>query len=256
VSLTRRELLADSLRAIALASLLAGVTRRGAWAAPIQPAIRRWMLRLGEIGRAVHAGELAPRDWQTAMDALYAEVSLEELAAFIDVDRLLAGLAYPKEKLGAVVNVPWPALEGFPADLPFGHKLFVYRKGSVTPPHAHNHMVSAHFVLRGEVRARTFDRVQDLDRAILIRPTRDAVCRPGALVTMSDARDNVHWFEGVSETSISFDVPVVDLELAKQYRHPAEAYNQIYLDPTVAPRADGAIEAPLLKFDDSVRKFA
>ena len=152
--------------------------------------------------------------------------------------------------------MPWPEVEGFPGALRFGHKLFVYRKGSVTPPHAHNHLVSAHLIVRGQVRTRTYDRVQDLETSILLKPTRDEIPRPGTLVTMSDARDNVHWFEGVSEQSISFDIPVVDVTPDKHYRHPAEAYSQIYLDPTVAPRANGTIEAPIIKFRESVRKFA
>jgi len=231
------------------------ITRASAWARPLDPALQRWLLRVGEIGRAVQSGSLTPLGWQEAMQEAYVAFSPEEWVAFIDMDRLLEGLRYPDVKFGAVKDVPWPAVEGFPADLRFGHKLFVYRKGSSTPPHAHNNLVSAHWVLRGEVRTRTFDRVEDLEAAILLQPTRDEVSRPGALVSMSDARDNVHWFEGVSEQpSISFDIPI-GVTPDKQYRHPAEAYNQIYLDPTVARRADGRIEAPIIKFDDSKTKF-
>ena len=210
---SRRQFLRQSLSAIAFYPVLASVTGSDAWASPIKPIIRTWILRLGEFGHSV-------------------------------------------QKLGAVAQVPWPEVEGFPKALRFGHKLFVYRKGSVTPPHAHNYMVSAHLILRGEVRTRTFHRVQDLETSILLKPTRDEIPKPGTLVTMSDERDNVHWFEGVSERSISFDIPVVDINPDKQYRHPAEVYNQIYLDPTGAPRADGTIEAPIIEFRDSVRKFA
>ena len=139
----------------------------------------------------------------------------------IDVDRLIAAVTWPEQRLGAGADVPWPRVEGFPADLRFGHKLFVYRQGAVTPPHVHNHLVSAHWVLRGAIWVRTFDRVRDLEASILLRPTRDEVARPGALVTMSDDLDNGHWFEGVSPS----------------------------------PQADGTIDAPILTFQDSVRKF-
>jgi hypothetical protein len=105
------------------------------------------------------------------------------------------------------------------------------------------------------VRTRTFDRVEDLETAILLEPTRDEISRPGALVSMSDARDNAHWFEGMSEQpSISFDIPI-GVTPKKVYRHPAEGYNQIFLDPTVAPRADGRIEAPIIKFEQSKLRF-
>jgi hypothetical protein len=251
VDTTRRDL----VTAIVLAPLLACVSRAQAWARPLDPSVRRWILRVGEIGHAVQSAELTPRQWQDAMQEAYAQFRPEELVRFIDMDRLLEGLTYPAEKFGAVKDVPWPQVEGFPADLRYGHKLFVYRKGSCTPPHCHNHLVSAHWILRGAVRTRTFDRVEDLETAILLEPTRDEISRPGALVSMSDARDNAHWFEGMSEQpSISFDIPI-GVTPKKVYRHPAEGYNQIFLDPTVAPRADGRIEAPIIKFEQSKLRF-
>jgi hypothetical protein len=219
--------------------------------------LRRWFLRLHEIGRAVRAGQMSPPDWQAAMQELYRDLSPAELVTFIDMDRLLAGLRHPEAKLGAVASVAWPHVEGAPGSRPLTAKLFVYRQGSMTPPHVHNHAVSAHWVVRGEIRTRTFDRVEDLESAILLRPTRDEISRPGALVTMSDERDNGHWFEGRSEPAISFDIPIGGIAPEKQYRHPDEdSSNQIFVDPTVAPRADGMIEAPILKFADSVRRFA
>jgi len=49
---------------------------------------------------------------------------------------------------------------------------------------------------------------------------------------------------------------VGDIFPAKAYRQPAEVYTQIYLDPRVPPRPDGRIEAPIIKFRESVRRFA
>lgn len=234
---------------MALLPALAWITHARAWAA--DPALQRWKARLEEICHSVRSGTLSPREWQEAMQQIYAELPPEELVRFIDVDRLLAGLRYPPERLGAVTQVPWSSesVRLFP-------KLFVYRKGTSTPPHVHNDLVSAHWILRGEIRTRTFDRVEDLETSILLRPTRDDVLRPGALVSMSDARDNGHWFEGTSELAISFDVAISGVAPDKQYRHPAEGQNQIFVDPTLGARSDGTIDAPILKFKDSVQKFA
>ena len=145
--------------------------------------------------------------------------------------------------------------EGLPKNVDFGHKLFIYRKGSVTPPHAHNNLVSAHLVVKGEIRVRTFDRVEDLDKALLLRPTKDQIEKVGSTISMSDYKDNVHWFEGMSDVSVSFDVPVPKIELNKKYLHEAEGYNQIFLDVSVAPRKDGLIEAPIIKFAESVKSM-
>ncbi len=98
--------------------------------------------------------------------------------------------------------------------------------------------------------------MQDLERSILLQPTSDRSVGPGHTVSMSDARDNVHWFEGVADVSVTFDVPVGPITSKKKYGHPAQVWSQIYLDPTVPARGDGNIDAPLISFDDAVRKFA
>ena len=249
--LTRRETIA-----MAMLQGVSYLTHARAWARPLDPALRRWVLRVGELGQGVRSGTLAPESWQQGMEELYGDLSPDALIRFIDMDRLLQGLRYPEQRLGAIAQVPWPEVDGFPVGFRFGHKLFVYRRGSSTPPHVHNHLVSAHWVLEGEIRARTYDRVSDLDSSIRLRPTRDEVLLPGRIVTMSDARDNGHWFEGVTDRSISFDIPISGISPERQYRHPAEGYNQIFVDPTVGSGPDGMIDAPIIRFEESVRRFA
>ena len=45
--------------------------------------------------------------------------------------------------------------------------------GRAIIPHVHNAMVSAHLVVAGSFRARTHDRVRDLDDAVVLRPSID-----------------------------------------------------------------------------------
>jgi hypothetical protein len=247
----RRRLLLSSARLAAWAAVFDLGQSSSAWAKGFDLDARGWAKELEAICRAVLAGTLAPAAWQDAVERLHARVPLEEIVRLVDLDAMLPRMPAPERRLGAVKDVAWPG----GAAVPFGHKLFVYRKGACTPPHAHNHLVSAHLVLRGRIRARTFHRVEDLERSILVQPTGDRTLGPGHTVSMSDDRDNVHWFEGVSDLSVSFDVPVGGVAPEKAYRHPAEAYSQIYLDPTVAPRGDGRIDAPIIKFRESVEKF-
>src|SRR5262249_9087458 len=105
---TRRE-----FNGLALFTLLACVTRSQAWAQPVPAALQRWIRRLGEIGHAVQSGTMEPGAWQAAMQELYAGLSPEELVAFIDLDRLVAGITWPAERIGAVTDVAWPQVEGF-----------------------------------------------------------------------------------------------------------------------------------------------
>jgi hypothetical protein len=252
MALDRRRLLLSSARLAAWWAVFDLGQIGGAWARGFDLDARGWAKELEAICRAVLAGTLAPPAWQQAIERLHARVPLEEIVKLVDVDAMLSRMPAPERKLGAVENVRWPGAEA----PPFGRKLFVYRKGACTPPHAHNHTVSAHLVLRGRIRARTFDRVEDLETSIRIRPTGDHTFGPGHTVSMSDDRDNVHWFEGASDLSISFDVPIGGIAPEKAYRHQAEMYGQIYLDPTVAPRGDGRIDAPIIKFREAVEKFA
>jgi hypothetical protein len=251
MSLDRRRFMLSSARLAAWYALFDLGQSARAWAGGFDLDARAWAKELESICRAVLAGTLAPVAWQQAIEKLHARVPLEEIVKLVDVDAVLARTPAPERRLGAVEDVRWPGAKA-PS---FGHKLFVYRKGACTPPHAHNHLVSAHLVLRGQIRARTFDRVEELETGIRIRPTGDRVCGPGRTVSMSDDRDNVHWFEGVSDLSCSFDVPVGWVTPEKTYRHPAEVYSQLYLDPTVAPRGDGMIDAPIIPFRESVAKF-
>jgi len=151
---------------------LAAVTRARAWADPLDPALRRWILRIGEIGHAVQNATLAPTAWQDAMRELHPSIPLEDLVRWIDLDRLLEArrpdqhLRRPRQRGG----------------IPRGHQV---------------------------------------------------------------GRDNAHWFEGASDAlAISFDIPILDITLEKPHRHPAEAHNQIYLDPTVPPPAPTAKSKP------------
>lgn len=240
----RREFLKRSAEMAAVAAVLQST----AFASRSKSA--SWTKELHEISLGILAGKVTPREWSEFVKKIYAEVSLHDVIEFTDVVNALKKASHPPEKLGAIKNVPWPFQGNY------GHKLFLYRKGACSPPHAHNHLVSAHIVVAGSIRVRTFDRVEDLDGKILLRPKRDEIVGPGSVITMTDELENVHWFEGISKESASFDIPVPGVTPERTYRHLAQAYNQIFLDPTVKPRGDGLIEAPILSFTDSVKIFA
>lgn len=130
-----------------------------------------------------------------------------------------------------------------------GHKIFAYRKGACTPPHAHNNVASVHLVLRGKIHLRTYDRVRDVPGAIEITPTFDGVVEPGAFATMTDAEHNVHWFVGEIDGSCSLDVVMSDVAPDRTYATPAQSYGQIFVDPTAGKRA------PILAFERAAAKF-
>jgi hypothetical protein len=250
---SRRQFLLRSSRLAAWYGVLQLGFQHRAWARTVAWKVEHWSQELARLASDVRAGRLAPQAWQHAMEQLHSAITISELIESLDVDQILRRIKYPSEKLGAIQDIRLSALE--PKEMEgFGRKLFVYRKGSCTPPHAHNHLVSAHLILRGQIRTRKFNRLEDVEHAIVIEPTVDGVFGPGHTDSMSDDENNVHWFQGVSDIAVTFDVPVWDISPEKKYGHPAKG--QIFIDPTVPAGGDGRIVAPVISFPTAVRKFA
>jgi len=250
---SRRKFLLHSCELAAWYGVLQVGFQHRAWAGTVSRRVERWSRELARLAAEVRGGRLVPQAWQHAIEHLHSAMEISELIKALDVDQVLRTIKYPKEKLGAIQDIHLPSLQ--PKDTEgFGCKLFVYRKGSCTPPHAHNHLVSAHLILRGQIRTRKFNRLEDAQQSIVIEPTVDGVFGPGHTDSMSDDENNVHWFEGVSDIAVTFDIPVWDISPGKKYGYPANG--QIFIDPTVPPRGDGRIVAPVISFPTAVRKFA
>ena len=250
---SRRSFVLRSCRLAAWYGVLQLGFRHRAWASSAPPVLGSWARELVKLASEVRAGGVSPQEWQHAIEHLHGTMPVSELCKTLDVDQLLRTIKQPKENVAAIQDIRLPgvdqtALQGF------GSKIFVYRKGSCTPPHAHNHMVSAHLILRGQIRTRKFDRLEDEQHAIVIKPTVDDVFGPGHTDSMSDDENNVHWFVGVSDLAVTFDVPVWDVSPEKEYSY--RGNGQIFIDPTAPWRGDGRIAAPIMSFAAALRKFA
>jgi hypothetical protein len=111
-------------------------------------------------------------------------------------------------------------------------------------------MASAHMVIAGKVRIRTFDRLADEDGAILIAPTADIVADAGHAAAMTSEKDNVHWFAARSDHAMTFDVIVDGLDKGQ------ERYTIQPVDPIGGEHlADGTIRAQLLSFEESSKRY-
>jgi hypothetical protein len=242
---TRRDFLAAVLTAVPAYALLGAA---GA-AADRGMGARHWIARQQQIALALAEGEIGPLAWQ---------VEVERLAGEVDLDRLMAEVARAAQK------APHRALPNYPARRKFyfrdedGAKrrfryktvLFEFRRHDVITPHAHRNMVSAHMVVEGAFRVRTFDHVRDADGALVIRPRTDGMAELGHVTSMSQARNNVHWFVARAERAVTFDVLIDGLDTARRRQ------DIIPLDPLRAtPLADGTLRAPILSHAESSRLY-
>ena len=243
---SRRRFVGQVLAAFPAYALLAEVAQTGAATAKTA---RRWIEDQQEIADALSRNRIRPEQWQAEVEALTRGLDIAELIAEIrrsdgrDIGRALP--SYPAKR-----TIRFRDVDGTPRKLRYAAALFVFDRGNVVTPHAHRHMASAHLVVDGAFRVRTFDRVGDADGAILIRPTGDATIRTGDVSTMSTARDNVHWFVPKTETAATFDVIVTGLDAGEP------AYVIDAIDPVRGHAlADGTIRAPFMGFEEAARFY-
>lgn len=63
-------------------------------------------------------------------------------------------------------------------------------------------------MLSGKAHARHFDRVHESAGHMVIRPTSDSIIGPGEVTTISDERDNIHWFRALTQPVFMFNIGV------------------------------------------------
>ena len=95
----------------------------------------------------------------------------------------------------------------------------------------------------GNFRGRHYDRVEDHSDHYVIRPTIDRAFKPGEFSTISDHKDNVHWFTAESETGFIFNVHVVETNPENTKRP-----GRVYVDPMGEKLAGGLIKAPKISY--------
>jgi hypothetical protein len=107
-----------------------------------------------------------------------------------------------------------------------------------------------HLILDGNVRLRQYDRVHSDNDHIVIRQTIDKTATRKDMSTISDEKDNVHWFEGVSDRTFTFNVGIYGLSPDN------ETIYREYLDPERGENLpDGTIRAPRLSREEAYRRY-
>lgn len=209
----------------------------------------RWLSRHDELARGLVSGTLSQGEWHDAVNALANEVNVEDISKTLKRATLRsAGMPFghdPQKRFITFKNDQGEILRHA-----YGTALFSFDANSVITPHAHRHMASAHMVLEGKIRVRTFDRIKDEDGALILRPTMDVIAEPGHAAAMTSAKDNVHWFTPKTTHAVTFDVIIDGLD---QGQAPYEIQPVDPIRSTALP--DGTIRAPLLSFEESAQFY-
>lgn len=239
--LTRREFSLGALAAFAFArSLPAEVLRAFSGA---------WLGELDALSRAVQKRELPQLEWQAKVEALFAKVPLEDFLAYIDFPSLeKKGMEF-NGKGAKSLRIDFPKADGVPASLVFGRQLFALKKGRSVVPHGHNNMATAFLILKGRMRGRHYERHADEAKHLIISPTMDKEFGPGGAATISELKDNIHWFEALSDSAFIFNIHVVGVTPGKR------GAGRVYVDPNGEKIEGGRLRARIIEEDEADRLY-
>ena len=243
----RRAFTGKLLTAVAGFALMDSLVTTQAFGKAIRPITDHWVNQLHEYCGDLKKGSLSPTEWQSQIDVLYNRIELEELLRFIDMDQLKSGFELPDLGVNAK-PIKFPRLSGLPERTAFVKKIFGMRKDRAIIPHGHSNMASAHLVLEGEMHLRHYENLGKEDNHLIIKPTIDKVVKPGESSSISDEKDNVHWFVANSAQAFTFDVIVLDLQGKSYDIHNLDIYEQ-------TPLGDGSSRVPILDVETALKKY-
>jgi hypothetical protein len=221
---------------------------RGLFADEIKPVVGKWVVELHELCRDVKDQKIKDLDWQTKLEELYKRCDLPELLKSIDFDKMAASVKLP-DNGAASLGVEFGKVEGLPK-FSLGKQIFALKKGRSVVPHGHDNMCTGFILLRGNFIGKHYDRVEDNADHYLIKPTIDRLFKPGESSTVSDHKDNVHWFQCDSDTGFIFNVHVMGYNLESK-----KNAGRVYVDPDGEKVMGGLIKAKKISSAECHKKY-
>jgi hypothetical protein len=247
-AVNRRDFSQTTLGSLLAYSLLETVCGQDALANDVKPIAAKWLAELNDRTRDLRGQKLTQVQWQTETERLFQQVNLPDFLSYVDFDRLTKGLKF-KDKGERAFRPQFPAVEGLPTELVFGHQMFALKKGRSVVPHGHNNMATAFLILEGEFHGRHYDRLEDEEDHMIIKPSIDQTFEVGEFSTVSDFKDNVHWFKATSETAYLFNIHVLNVDPQVQKR------GRVYIDPHGEQLADGKVRATKLSVSEAYKLY-
>ena len=236
MSLTRRQFGQDTLTALVTYSLLDLLLAKDAFGDEMTLMAAKWMKDLNDLSQDVKGKKFPQVEWQKKVDGLFEHVDLADTLKFLDFDKLTANVKF-RDQGELSLKPKLPQVEGLPTNLVFGHQVFALTKDRSVVPHGHNNMATAFLILKGTFRGRHYDRLEDDGQFMIIRPTLDRSFATGEHSTVSDYKDNVHWFTATSDQAFIFNIHIMNVD------PDIKNTGRVYIDPNGEKLSDNRIRA-------------
>lgn len=222
---TRREFSKEALGTLLSFSLVDALFQCDAFAAEAKPITVKWLKDMNDLGIALKGETISQPQWQQRVESLLGEADVVSLLKIIDFEKLTKNLKFVDNGVRSL-RFDFQQIEGMPKTLAYGKQIFAFKKDRSVVPHGHNNMATAFLILRGGFRGRHYDRVEDQSDHIIIRPTIDRKFGPGEYSTVTDFKDNIHWFKSESEPAFIFNIHALNVNPGSEKRT-----GRVYLDP-------------------------
>jgi hypothetical protein len=242
---TRRGFNAQALSSLLTFSLLETVCKYDLFADEIRPNAMRWLADVNQLGMDLKDRKLEQLAWQGKIEELLPKVDLKSLLELIDFEQLTAKVQFA-ERGERSLRFTFPKVEGVPSELSFGKQIFALNKDRSVIPHGHNNMATAFLILKGDLRGRHWDRVADEPGHMLIKPTLDRKFTAGECSTVSDYKDNVHWFQALTDGAFIFNLHVMDVQPGTKL-----PTGRVYIDPAGEAVDGGLIRARRIGYKEA-----
>ena len=216
MKLSRRDFTREMCLSVLTFSLVKSLDTVGALASTFKPIVRKWLIEMEAVTRELRHGKITPVDWQRQIESLLSRVELKDLLTAIDYDRLAKTAVFPGDHESAD-DVDFSRNQGLPAELSFAPYFYAMNKGVAIVPHGHRNMSSMHMMIKGEAHSWQFERVSDEENYVTIKPTADRTLKVGDVSTMSEKKDNIHWFKALSEPVFMFNIGVFRIRPAEDF---------------------------------------
>lgn len=246
--LNRREFAQGTLGTLLTYSLLESLSATDAIGDEVRPIAAKWLADLNATSQDLRDKELTQLQWQTEIEKLMQQVKLADLLKYVDFERWISDLKF-KDRGERAFRPQFPKVQGLPTQLVFGHQIFALKKDRSVVPHGHNNMATAFLILDGEFHGRHYDRLEEDDGFMIIRPTIDRKFKVAEYSTVSDFRDNVHWFKATSDKAYIFNIHVLNVDPKIKKR------GRVYVDPDGEKLSDNRIRAEKIKTAEAYQRY-
>ena len=244
----RREFNQHAIGSLLTFSLLESVLASDAIATEIKPIASRWLAQINSMSKDLKGHKLTQPQWQAKVEELFAQVEVKEFLQFVDFEKLTKTLKF-RDKGEKSFRARFPEVEGLPTHLVYGHQMFGLREGQSVVPHGHYNMATAFLVLKGDFAGKHYDRLEEFDDYMIVKPTIDRKFTVGDCSTVSEHKDNVHWFKALSKTGYIFNIHVLNIDPS------IKRSGRVYIDPHGEKLAGGRIKAEKLQSAEAVRRY-